>query len=271
MKVLISVDIEGCVGIVAPLHTSPKGDDYNTARVQMSREASAAVEGCLEAGADEVVVNDSHGPKTNLVLEEIHPTARIITGTTKLLGMMEGIGKDCDASMYIGYHTGAGVCGTLSHTMRGNLIYAMRMNGQPCCEFDINAAIAGELGVPSILVSGDDLLEKYINDRYPQVHTASVKEYCGRNSANSLHPLVAQQKIKEAAASALSEVGNIEPVTVDNPVIEIDLMHEVGAMYAELIPGVERISSRSIRIETKTAIEAYKMVTIALRVAVHNP
>ena len=92
MKVHISVDIEGCAGVNSPLHTSPKGDDYGTARLQMSREASAAVEGCLQAGADEVVITDAHGYKTNLVLEEIHPAARIITGPTRILGMMEGIG-----------------------------------------------------------------------------------------------------------------------------------------------------------------------------------
>ena len=72
MKVFISCDIEGVSGVVnARLHTSPEGKDYGRARELMTGEASAVVEGAVQAGATEIIVNDSHGPMTNILIEKL--------------------------------------------------------------------------------------------------------------------------------------------------------------------------------------------------------
>ncbi len=267
MKVFISVDIEGVVGVLSQFHTTREGDDYSQARLRMTREASAAVAGCLDAGATEVIVNDSHGTMTNLVLEEMHPAAKVVYGSTKLLCMVEGIDRDCAAAMFIGYHTPAGVAGQLSHTLAGNLFYEIRMHGRVCSEFDINSAVAGELGVPSVFICGDDRLEAFIKARYPQVHTLAVKEYRGRSSSMAAHPTVVQEQIRAAAAKALAARNKIKPVKVKNPVVEVDFFNEISTDYCATIPTVEKIGDRTVRFRTKTATEAHALLVLMMRVA----
>ena len=78
MKVYISVDMEGMAGAVVGDHMGGSGD-YERFRHIMTAEANAAVEGALAAGASEVVVNDSHGPMTNILIEELNPDAELIS------------------------------------------------------------------------------------------------------------------------------------------------------------------------------------------------
>ena len=70
MKVLISADMEGTCGVsswvqVTPSENASAGEphnqgEYDRARHRMTAEVNAAIEGALEGGADEVIVNDSH-------------------------------------------------------------------------------------------------------------------------------------------------------------------------------------------------------------------
>ena len=45
MRILISADIEGISGVMSPEQTSPGSGEYERARLLMTREVNAAVEG----------------------------------------------------------------------------------------------------------------------------------------------------------------------------------------------------------------------------------
>src|SRR6059036_1605561 len=109
LKVYISVDLEGIAGIVADDQTSPNGKDYGWARSMMLAETNAAIAGAFDAGATEVVVNDSHGPQTNLRPDELDRRAALITGQPKPMGMAQGLDATFDAAVYIGYHANGSV------------------------------------------------------------------------------------------------------------------------------------------------------------------
>jgi len=104
LKVYISVDMEGIAGIVANSQTGPGGHDYGWARRLMTAEANAAIAAAFDAGATEVVVNDSHGPQTNMHPDELDRRASLITGQPKPMGMTQGLDSTFQAAMYIGYH-----------------------------------------------------------------------------------------------------------------------------------------------------------------------
>ena len=59
LKVYISVDMEGITDVIHWNETNP-GDDYNYYRMLMTKEANAAIEGAMNAGATEIVVRDAH-------------------------------------------------------------------------------------------------------------------------------------------------------------------------------------------------------------------
>src|SRR5690348_10561217 len=70
MKVFISADMEGTAGVTDWDQVLPQHPDYARFRRLMTEEVNAAILGALEAGAKEIVVNDSHGPMRNLLIEE---------------------------------------------------------------------------------------------------------------------------------------------------------------------------------------------------------
>ena len=93
MRVYISVDMEGCSGVLHREHTNPKGYDYETARRLMTGEADAAIRGAFEGGATQVLISDSHGGNgmRNFVLEDLDPRAEVIIGSPRRLGQLEGL------------------------------------------------------------------------------------------------------------------------------------------------------------------------------------
>ena len=167
MKVLISADMEGTCGVsswvqVTPSENASAGEphnqgEYDRARHRMTAEVNAAIEGALEGGADEVIVNDSHDGMRNLIADSLHPSCRFISGNDKPLSMMQGVDlEDIGCAFFTGYHAKAGTPGgPLAHTWSG-WVNDVRFDGRSTGEFGINAAIAGHFGVPITLVVGDE-------------------------------------------------------------------------------------------------------------------
>src|SRR6266702_3982388 len=123
MNVYISVDMEGCAGVVHLDQTRRTGSDYERARKWMTGEANAAVLGAFDAGAAAVLVNDSHGDMRNLFLEAMDPRAEILSGSLKPLSMVQGVSPEFGAALFVGYHAGAGShAGILDHTYYGRVV-----------------------------------------------------------------------------------------------------------------------------------------------------
>ena len=148
VKIFISVDMEGVSGVVHRDHTARDGQDYEMARRLMTLEANAAVEGAFEGGADEVVVNDSHGTLRNLLPELLDARARHIAGSPKPQSMMAGLDDSFDAALCVGYHARAGTQGILDHTLSGGM-HDLRINGRSLGELGVNAASPPTTEYPS--------------------------------------------------------------------------------------------------------------------------
>ncbi len=257
MKVLISADMEGTCGVVSWVHVMPPeygGEpssqvEYDRARLRMTREVNAAIEGALAAGAEEVIVNDSHDGMRNLVPEELHPECRFIAGNDKPLGMMQGIDLDgIGAVFFTGYHAKAGTPNApLAHTWTG-WINDVRVNGKSTGEFGINALVAGHFGVPVTLVTGDiRAVEQTQALLGSQVIGAVVKEGLSTFAAISLHPTKAQNLIREQAKAAVASAATAKPwVLPAGAVIEVEFDHQTRADQATYIPGVERGGERFV-------------------------
>ena len=105
MRVYISADIEGVAGVVSVEETDPQSPEYDRARKLMIDEINAAIEGALVAGATDVLVNDGHLHKRNIIPEALHPSAQLLRGEVKMLSMMAGVDRGFDAAFFMGYHT----------------------------------------------------------------------------------------------------------------------------------------------------------------------
>ena len=99
MRVLISVDIEGVAGVFHPEQTRPGNGEYERARGWMTQEANAAIAGAFDAGASDVLVNDSHGHFRNMPADLLDPRARVVQGKPRYLGMAAGVEQVAEASL----------------------------------------------------------------------------------------------------------------------------------------------------------------------------
>src|ERR1700720_3709476 len=92
VRVYISADIEGITGLVSWAQCSqPSGNvyDFGFARRMMTHDVNAAIRGARAAGASEVVVKDSHGVMKNLLVEDLEPGTRLVSGNG--FGMTDGM------------------------------------------------------------------------------------------------------------------------------------------------------------------------------------
>lgn len=180
MKIYISADIEGISGIVAINQVIPGERDYQRSRELMTNEVNAVIEGAIEIGATEIVVNDLHGAGTNILIESLNNNAQLITGSSRKGAMLEGLDSSFDAVIFIGYHSRMNVSGVLSHSFHGGVISNININGKDVGEFYMNACVAGHFNVPVVLVSGDDTLEKEVKEVKAAIETVVVKTSYGR-------------------------------------------------------------------------------------------
>ena len=266
MKVLISADMEGTCGVTSWTQVTPpeyggeaiSSAEYERARLRMTREVNAAVEGALAAGADEVIVNDSHDGMRNLVPEELYPAVRFISGNDKELGMVQGIHEPgIGALFYTGYHAKAGTPNApLAHTWTG-YVNDVRIDGVSTGEFGINALVAGHFGVPVTLVTGDDKAVAQVQALLgEQVVGVAVKEGYSTFSAIHLHPTKAQEVIRQGAQEAVRRAANAQPWKPRPGFrVEVDFEHQARADQCIYLPGVERVGERTIAYVPKDGLE----------------
>jgi len=248
-NVFISIDMEGITGIVDWTQVGGDTKEYEVGRKLMVGDLNAAIEGALEAGADEIVVSDAHGRMRNLQPEEVHEAAYLIRGSPKPGSMMEGISGDFDAALYVGYHSMKGTeKGILCHTISGRTVDGIFVNGRETGEFGLNAALAGWHGVPSVFIAGDAAVAAEARSFVPNIRAAVVKWAVGRYAAKCLHPKKARALIKKTVAEALANTSNIEPYRVEEPV-EIKLRYATSTMadVVAILPYVERIDGRTVK------------------------
>src|SRR2546428_10751805 len=127
--------MEGIAGVVhesRPEPTNPAhAAEYGRFRRLMTAEANAAIEGALAAGASKIVVNDSHWFMRNLLAEELHQAAELLSGDPKPRSMVEGIDPGFDAALFLGVHAPPGTRHAAPDHTYADRIHHVRPNGPP--------------------------------------------------------------------------------------------------------------------------------------------
>ena len=276
MRIYVSVDMEGVAGIAHPHQVThgPGNDrtDYDRSRGLMAAEANAAVGAALEAGAAEVVVNDSHWLMRNLRAEDVDARARLVIGD-KPLSMTQGVGAGdegrFDAAAFIGYHAGAGhASGVIAHTYSSATVLEVRVNGMPHNEAGLNAVRLGHFGVPVVLASGDDALAGEVERLLPWTERVVVKRGLGYSVADSLSPSEARDRIREGMRRALARLSEMQVYRPEGRLRgEVDFRLPIQADYAAVLPGTERIGGRTVAFGGEDGDRFYRTFLALTRLA----
>lgn len=266
MRLYISADIEGIVGVVSRDHLTPEGFEYERARDWMTDTVVAACEEAHENGVEEIVLSDSHGNGQSIKIERLPDYVQIVRSWPRPLMMMQGIEVGTFAgAMLIGYHAGAShMGGVLSHTIGGTAFHEIRINGKVVPEAGINAATAGDFGVPVILASGDDVAMQEISEHLGDIVTVPVKWAYGTRSARSLTPNAAHEKLRAGVKTALSRIGSTPPLVIEKPVLEITFRNRLPAEFLSYLKFVERTDGYTIRYQGDDMVDVSKFIMFVL-------
>ena len=251
MKIYIFCDMEGISGITQHEHVIAGNALYPIGCKLMEQDINACIEGCFKAGADEVIVRDGHCTGVNVNPLEIDQRAELVQGATPGVRFV-GI-EDCDAVILLGYHAMAGTpTAVLEHTFSSKTIQNMWLNGKLVGEFGIDATIAAEHNIPTIMVSGDDKICAEALDFIPEIVTCQVKEATGLFGARLLSPQKAHELITAKTIEAIKKVESIPKPETSNPTKLKTEVVERKALPSTGIKGIEHIDGRTYEITRDT-------------------
>jgi D-amino peptidase len=249
LKLYISVDMEGVVGVVSPEQLSPSGFEYAAFREIMTREVTAAVSAARDSGATEIVISDSHGNGQNLILDELPRNITLVRSFPRPLGMLQGLDNTFDAVIFLGYHAGASSPeGILAHTISSSTFADVRLNSKSVSEAVFNAAIAGDLGVPVIMFSGDDVAAKEASAALGNIETAVVKWAYGARSGRTMMPADAYDLISQTVKRAITRRREFRPFHLKEPIdLQVQFKNYRPAEVLSFLPIFRRVDSHTIQ------------------------
>jgi D-amino peptidase len=262
MKIYISADMEGVVGVVTQEQLGPSGFEYQRAREFMTEEVKAAIEAAFEAGATEIMVSDSHGNGQNLLIEKLPRNITLVRAFPRPLTMMQGIDETFDGVIFLGYHTSTtNPQGVRAHTMSSATLADVRLNGVSMPEAGLNAAIAGHFNVPVIMISGDDAIVKEAGALLGGVEGAVVKWAYGFHSARTLMPEAAYEMIRQKVKQAIGRIKDFKPYKIKAPVqLDVRFKNYRPSEVLSYLSIIERTDSHSVRFMGKDMIEVSKFL-----------
>ena len=267
LKVYISADMEGIAGVVSGEQIGPGGFEYERFREFMTAEVNACIDAARDAGATEILVSDSHGNGQNLLIEKLPDDVMVIRSWPREKGMMAGIDETFDAAIFIGYHSSTeNKRGVRAHTMSSASITGLRINGTSMSEGSMNAAIAGQYGVPVVMVSGDDVAVAENQVIIGDMEGAVVKWAEGFHAARTLTPAAAREVIRERTLAALARLEDFEPYVLEGPLqLDLSLKHYQPVELLGYLSNVERLNSHTVRYVAEDMDEISRFLTFVTR------
>lgn len=139
-----------------------------------------------------------------------------------------------DALYFVGQHAMAGTAeAPLCHTYSSLAVAEYRLNGRPVGEFGCRAALAGELGIPTVFLSGDDKAVAEALALVPDLVGVAAKEGLGIEAAVHLSHPESCRRLRAGASEAARRAPAVPPLRLPPPyALRIEMLpgHGVGAL-----------------------------------------
>ena len=217
MKVYVHTDIEGVAGwaFYASWSNSLLNRDHLRRMNQLfTDEISAACRAALDTGADDVWVNDSHGPCYNIFFEQLPKECQVIHGRPQYFdALLPCFDATVDALVCIGMHAMAGT----PRSVCPHSLWHVNGDDVQLSECTMAAALAGYHDVPCVCVSGDDKLCAEVRQKLPRTETVTVKWGIASQNARSLTPTRACELIYDGVRRGLERRDEIRPYKIPGP------------------------------------------------------
>jgi D-amino peptidase len=265
MKAYISADIEGVTGIVHWDECEADKGAYGEFRERMTAEVAAVCEGAQSGGAGELWVQDAHDNARNILHERLPAGVRLVRGWSGDPRMMiQELDASFGALLLVGWHASTGTGGTpLAHSMSTRLV-DLELNGEPASELLLHGWAAAELGVPTVLVTGDEWICEQAGRLFPGVETVAVHRGRG-GSVIARHPAEIRGQLREAARRALQAAPALRPVELPGS-YELRLRYRrvEDAFKNGFFPGARHEGAHGLRLHADSMAELLRALLFLL-------
>jgi D-amino peptidase len=265
-KLFISADMEGCAAVSSEHALVPDRWEWPAARRWMTEEVIAAAEAAFSCGYDEVIVADGHGNAHNIDPDRLPDNVRLVRSWPRPLLQMQGMeDPEVDACAFIGYHAGSTSQGSiLAHVYHGAAYRFIKLNGEPCSEGYLNAALAGEFARPVIFVSGDEQTLEDARRYAPDAEKFLSKQSIGLRSQMSLPPSQVRGLLKESMVNSLERTLP-QPFVLQGPFrLELEMVGRLSAEVLAYLPGVERLGPWTVAATFERIEAVMRFVSFAM-------
>ena len=213
MRFLIMTDIEGVTGVT----TYPQAENSQLGRDMLMHDLLAVIEGIRTDEHHDIVVYDMHTDGRNVDMSQLPDDVTVVMGKPILGDCYRGVGSEFDGLFLVGLHAMRHAPGALLDHSYLIQYDAIRLNGNKVGEIGVEAALAGEQGIPLVCVCGDDKGCAEAEALAPGVVTGVVKKALGHFEAVCYPPAKTAQILRNAAREAVRKSAGIAPLKTQMP------------------------------------------------------
>lgn len=219
IKYMIRTDMEGASGVVSYAQVQPGNPEYIIGQKYFMSDLSALIKGLFDGGADEIFLYDEHCFGRNIDLSRLPDHVYVYAGKPPYSNTWAGgLERDFKGLILMGMHAKAGSAACLLNHSYETDIRDIRLNGLSVGEAGMEAAIAGELGVPLVMVTGDSAGVAEAKKLVPDAAGVAVKESVSEFGAKCLPLKAAWRQIYARAKETAERPGTVAPFFIKGPV-----------------------------------------------------
>lgn len=240
IAVLLAYDMEGVSGLDDWRMFDANFPQYQRGRELLTGDVNAVIDGLFAGGATRVDLVDFHGSGSDdpdVLIEQVDARANHVRRDAHFWEFDLVEAGAYDAIVVVGMHCKPGSRGFAPHTCGYGT--EIMIHGQTITEAEWLALLWGEVGVPLILVSGDDRLAGDLSTM-PWIEYVVVKTSTSASSV-TLRPLEeAGADLKTAAARAVEKLANARAIRSRVPVeVRVGANPPASLDALDGVPGVD--------------------------------
>ncbi len=249
-KYLVRTDIEGISGIVSYDQATPGTEEYPEGRELFMGDLLALIKGLNDGGADEIYLYDEHCEGRNIQIDRLPANVFTYAGKPPYTPTWAGgLDKSFTGLILLGFHSKADSGQNLLNHSYESDIRNIDINGLSVGEIGNETAIAGETGVPLLMVTGDSEGIKEAERLVPGVRGVVVKESCSEFGGMCYPTVLTHKWIYEEARRLVSSTDLPAPFMISGPVVmniqfyETEFAAKYKARYGEAVFQGETVLS----------------------------
>jgi D-amino peptidase len=259
-KYMIRCDIEGVSGVVSYDQAEPGKPEYAFGLRMFQSDLCACLDGLWMGGADDIVIYDEHYYGRNIDPSWLASNVKFIAGKPPYRSdWAGGLDDSFTGVILLGFHSKYGTPGGLLHHSYELDIRDLRLNGISVGEIGMETAIAGDYGVPLMLVTADSAGCKEAEALVVGVKTVAVKESLGETGGLCRSLDLTAELIKESAKEIVENPPSSKPWRCGKPVtleVEFNPGHYADSIRRLYPEDIDASCALMIHGETATAVWA---------------